>query len=166
MKKFLKLDKLYSYNYSEKKFFDKKIFELIAFHKKKSKQFNKITSYFNIKSFKNLSDIPPIPITAFKKYDLLSIKNIKIFKTLQSSGTSGTSTSKIFLDAENSKNQTWVLSKIMENIFGNKRLPMLIVENQIIEFWIGNTQVLLLMVFLFFQTKDILYLMRMKNKLW
>lgn len=130
-KKFLKLDKLYNYNYSEKKkFFDEKIFELIAFHKKKSKQFNKITSYFNIKSFKNLSDIPPIPITAFKKYDLLSIKNTKIFKTLQSSGTSGTSTSKIFLDAENSKNQTWVLSKIMENIFGNKRLPMLIVEKE------------------------------------
>ena len=36
-KKFLKLDKLYNYNYSEKKkfFFDEKIFELIAFHKKK-----------------------------------------------------------------------------------------------------------------------------------
>lgn len=129
--KFLKFEKLYDYTYSEKKkFFDEKIFELISFHKKRSKQFNKIISYFNIKSFKNLSEIPPIPITAFKKYDLLSIKNSKIFKTLHSSGTSGTSTSKIFLDAENSKNQTWVLSKIMENIFGNKRLPMLIIEKK------------------------------------
>ena len=129
--KFLKFDKLYNYNISEKKkFFDDKIIELIAYHKKKSKQYKKIISHLNIRSIKNLNDIPPIPITAFKKYDLLSIKNSKIFKTLRSSGTSGTSTSKIFLDAENSKNQTWVLSKIMEHIFGNKRLPMLVVEEE------------------------------------
>ena len=95
-----------------------------------SKEFKKIASQFSTQSFKSITDIPPIPITAFKKYDLLSIKNSKIFKTLRSSGTSGKSTSKIFLDSENSKNQTWVLSKIMEYIFGKKRLPMLIIEKE------------------------------------
>jgi phenylacetate-coenzyme A ligase PaaK-like adenylate-forming protein len=129
--KFFKLDKLYNYSTSEKKkFFDNQIFKLIKFHKKKSKNFKKIINNFDTKSFKKLISIPPLPITAFKKYDLLSIRKSEVIKVLRSSGTTGNSTSKIFLDSDNSKNQTWVLSKIMETIFGNKRLPMLIIEKE------------------------------------
>ena len=128
---FIKFEKLYNFNLSEKKIiFDKRIIKLINFHKKKSKIFSKIMFYFNSRSFRKIDDIPPIPITAFKKYDLLSVKKSKIIKTLHSSGTSGNSTSKIFLDSINSKNQTWVLSKIMESIFGIKRLPMLVIEKE------------------------------------
>ena len=128
---FIKFEKLYNFNLSEKKrIFDDRIMKLINFHKKKSKIFSKIMFYYNEKSFKKLDDIPPIPVTAFKKHELLSVKKSKIIKTLHSSGTSGNSTSKIFLDSNNSKNQTWVLSKIMESIFGNKRLPMLVIEKE------------------------------------
>ena len=64
----------------------------------------------------------------FKKFDLYSVKPSSVIKVLKSSGTSGTAPSKIFLDSFNSKNQTWVLTKIMEYILGKKRLPMLIID--------------------------------------
>ena len=148
---FIKFEKLYNFNLSEKKrIFDDRIMKLINFHKKKSKIFSKIMFYSNTKSFKKLDDIPPIPVTAFKKHELLSVKKHKIIKTLHSSGTSGNSTSKIFLDSNNSKNQTWVLSKIMESIFGSKRLPMLVIEKEPNFTRINR----------FFQIKDFLYLMR------
>ena len=89
---------------------------------------------------KKIDDIPPLPVTIFKKYDLLSTKRSNIIKTLHSSGTSSAFTSKIFLDIENSRNQTWVLSKIMENIFGKKKItndyhrknPILVVQIEMI----------------------------------
>ena len=129
--KFLKIDKLYKYSAIEKKnFFNNKILKLIKFHNKNSKNFNKFLKNFSTKVMKKIDDIPDFPVTNFKKYDLLSTKRSNIIKTLHSSGTSSAFTSKIFLDIENSRNQTWVLSKIMENIFGKKRLPMIIIEKK------------------------------------
>lgn len=129
--KFLRHEKLYNYNIIEKKkFFDNQILKLVNFHKKNSKIYKKILNSMQLKPVKKLNDIPPIPITFFKKYELLSIKKSKVLKTLNSSGTTSSNKSKVFLDAENSQNQTWVLSKIMEKIFGKKRLPMLIIEKE------------------------------------
>jgi len=39
-----------------------------------------------------------LPVTIFKKLNLLSVNKSKIVKTLHSSGTSGQKTSKIYLD--------------------------------------------------------------------
>ena len=38
--------------------------------------------------------------------------------------------SKIFLDKNNARNQTLILSKIMEQVLGKKRLPMLIIDKK------------------------------------
>ena len=163
--KFLKIDKLYKYSAIEKKnFFDDKILKLIKFHNKNSKNFNKFLKNFSTKVMKKIDDIPPLPVTIFKKYDLLSTKRSNIIKTLHSSGTSSAFTSKIFLDIENSRNQTWVLSKIMENIFGKKRLPMIIIEKK--PNFSGsnrndfNARLAAINGFSIFAKKDFLFLMR------
>ena len=70
----------------------------------------------------------PLPVRIFKDNDLKT-SNIKVIKELNSSGTSG-SKSKIYLDKENSINQSKVLSKIMKNNIGGDRLPMLIVDKR------------------------------------
>ena len=76
----------------------------------------------------NLENIPPIPVRLFKDYDLMSVDKSKIIKTMNSSGTSGQSVSNIFLDRVTSTNQTKVLTKIVSNFTGTKRLPMLIID--------------------------------------
>ena len=122
----------FSFNILKKNiFFKKKINELTKFHYKNSKEYKKILSFMNFKSkFQDLDivDLPFLPIKLFKDQSLKSIPDKKIYKTLLSSGTTGNSLSKIFLDKENSQNQVFVLSKIMNSILGKKRLPMLIIE--------------------------------------
>ena len=75
-----------------------------------------------------LDKIPFLPSKIFKNHDLMSIPKKKIHRVLTSSGTSGNLPSKIYLDKENSQIQTKVLSQIVQNILGKKRLPMLIVD--------------------------------------
>ena len=126
MENFKKSEKIFNYSKKEKiNFFNNKILHLIKYHYNLCKPFKDILKLFdyNINN-KNIKKIPPLPVSLFKKIDLLSVKKNKIIKTLLSSGTSSSIPSKIYLDGENSKNQTWVLSKIIESILGKKRIPM------------------------------------------
>jgi len=122
----------YSYNHNKKsKLFKKNILKSILFHKSKCEIFS---SYLNNYSFSNkirtLGDIPFIPVSAFKDFDLLSIKKEKIFKTIYSSGTTSNSPSKIYLDKKNSLDQIKTLYSIGSYDLGNKRIPMLIIDNE------------------------------------
>lgn len=124
--------KLEILNYSKKAketFFDSSLLKLIKFHYKNSNNYKKILD--GLKYKKNnikISNIPALPVSLFKKFDFYSVNISNIIKILRSSGTSNSIPSKIFLDKFNSKNQTWVLSKIVEKILGNKRLPMLVID--------------------------------------
>ena len=80
------------------------------------------------KNINKLEDFPMLPVRIFKKFDLKSVSEDKIVKKLVSSGTSGRELSKIYLDKKNANNQVRVLGKIMSTILGNKRLPMLIID--------------------------------------
>tara|TARA_Y100001970_G_C14240035_1_gene864321 strand:- start:1350 stop:2414 length:1065 start_codon:yes stop_codon:yes gene_type:complete len=100
--------------------------------------FDKCKSYFKIlnllkydknKKYK-IWDLPFLPVRIFKKYNLITSKKKNIFKTMTSSGTSNREHSKIFLDKENSNIQIKVLSKIVSNYIGNKRLPLLIIDSK------------------------------------
>lgn len=77
-----------------------------------------------------VKDIPFLPVRLFKDYELYSVDKDQIIKTMTSSGTTGQSVSKIFLDRQTSTNQTRVLSKIMSDYLGQKRLPMLIIDSK------------------------------------
>jgi phenylacetate-coenzyme A ligase PaaK-like adenylate-forming protein len=80
--------------------------------------------------YKSLSDVPFIPVRLFKHAELLSVQKTDIIKTMTSSGTSSQNVSKILLDKETSTLQVQVLSKIMADFIGKKRLPMLIIDTK------------------------------------
>ena len=76
-----------------------------------------------------LSDLPFIPVSLFKNYDLKSVPQDEVFKVLTSSGTTGQVPSRIYLDKKAASLQQLSLSKIMTHILGNERVPMLIVDS-------------------------------------
>lgn len=55
-------------------------------------------SFDQKENFKEIEEIPMLPVGIFKRTELKSIKEEEIFKTVTSSGTSAQKVSKIFLD--------------------------------------------------------------------
>lgn len=76
----------------------------------------------------SLSDLPFLPVRAFKELELKSIPDEKIFKLMTSSGTTGQKTSKIYLDKENAVLQQKVLLRLLGDFLGTARRPMLVID--------------------------------------
>ena len=76
-----------------------------------------------------LEGLPFIPTRLFKSINLLSIESKEILKMVTSSGTTGQAVSKIYLDRETAMRQSSVLSAIVMNFLGKRRLPMVIVDS-------------------------------------
>lgn len=76
-----------------------------------------------------IEDLPFLPARLFKEMELRSTDVREVFKTLTSSGTSGQEVSRIYLDKATAALQSKVLSRLMTNLLGPKRLPMLIVDS-------------------------------------
>lgn len=109
-------------------FFDK-IKELTKFHGRNCNKYKKFIENFpKQKKINEIKDLPFLPVQIFKSNLLKSINDKNIFKKLTSSGTTSQSKSKIYLDKNNAGNQVKVLNKILSQRFGNKRLPMLIID--------------------------------------
>lgn len=104
---------------------------LSRYHYSNCEKYRKIIDFFgvNLQTISSIELLPFIPVRLFKEFDLLSVPNSEIFKTITSSGTSGQSVSKIFLDRETAVSQSTVLAKIVGNMFGNKRRPMLVIDS-------------------------------------
>ena len=86
---------------------------------------------YDVNAQKKADEQPMIPVRLFKEYDLLSVPKENIVKTMTSSGTSGQKVSKIFLDKENTKNQTKVLAEIISSYIWKQRLPLLILDTKL-----------------------------------
>lgn len=106
--------------------------DLTKFHMENSSDFNRIVStVFPTNMVSTCIDqLPFVPVSAFKKHILKSIKDEAVFKVLTSSGTTGQQVSRIYLDKDTSKLQTFALSKIITQVVGTQRLPMLIVDSK------------------------------------
>jgi Acyl-protein synthetase, LuxE len=76
----------------------------------------------------SLVDLPFLPVRLFKSERMQSVSDAEIIKTMTSSGTSGHSVSQIFLDKQTSALQVKVLSRIMGEFIGPRRLPMLVID--------------------------------------
>ena len=76
------------------------------------------------------SELPFLPVRLFKMFDLLSVDQKKVVKTMTSSGTTGQAVSRIYLDKTTASNQTKVLAKIVSSFIGQKRVPMIIIDNE------------------------------------
>lgn len=83
---------------------------------------------YNIDAEQDAGQQPFLPVRMFKDFGLKSVSEDEIHKTMTSSGTSGQQVSKIFLDKTTAANQTKVLAKIVTDLIGPKRLPMLVVD--------------------------------------
>lgn len=105
--------------------------QLTEWHFLNCSEYKKVlkTLDMDCKKCERLSDIPFLPVRLFKEFNLKSISNENIFKTLTSSGTSGQQVSKIYLDRETASLQSKVLSRLMRELLGPKRLPMLVIDS-------------------------------------
>ena len=106
------------------------LLNLTIWHANKCEHYQRILNTLNVvpQRITKLEEIPYIPVRLFKEFDLLSIDRGNIFKTMTSSGTSGQQVSKIYLDRETASIQSSVLSRLMAQLLGKKRLPMLIID--------------------------------------
>lgn len=99
-------------------------------HKQRCEKYQYFLEAFNQKeTYQTIEDIPMLPVGLFKRQELKSIKEEEIFKVITSSGTSSQKVSKIFLDQKNAADQQRTLAKIMEEVIGKKRIPMLIMDS-------------------------------------
>ena len=60
---------------------------------------------------------------------LRSVEEEDVFKVITSSGTTGKKVSEIYLDEETAANQQKTLVRIMEEVIGKRRIPMLIADS-------------------------------------
>lgn len=104
--------------------------ELTQWHKSACVSYSKILDalYSAPTSFTTLADVPFLPVRIFKHQKLASIFDDQIVKTVTSSGTSGQMPSQIFLDKATASLQVKILSRIMADFVGQKRLPMLVID--------------------------------------
>lgn len=105
--------------------------KLTAWHAHNCKEYGQIIRYLlpKLNSIEQIEDIPFLPSGIFKEFDLKSVSDENIFKIMTSSGTTGQLVSKIFLDRKTASTQTKILSLLMRDLLGKKRLPMLIVDS-------------------------------------
>ena len=76
----------------------------------------------------NLQDIPYIPVTIFKDYELKSVKEDLIVRKLTSSATTSQNPSQIFIDKDTRTNQMRSLVWILSSFLGKKKMPYLIMD--------------------------------------
>ncbi len=140
----------------------------ITEHKKKCVNYRLFleTKGINIDSLKSLEKIPFIHINMFKEYELKSIKKDEVVLELNSSGTSGNK-SRIFLDKRNAIDQKKYLQKILQQEFGEKRFPFLILGQNPIHINDRNKISAQIAAFLGFSLigKNFFYLKNKKNEI-
>lgn len=76
----------------------------------------------------SLNDIPYIPVTIFKDYELKSVKDEFVVRKLTSSATSSQNPSQIFIDKNTRTNQMRCLVWILSSFLGKKKMPYLIMD--------------------------------------
>ncbi|NVK17381.1 MAG: acyl-protein synthetase [Methylocystaceae bacterium] len=114
----------------KEKYFLSEMKRLTQLHRQACPAYDKIVGKIDFLSqdMISLETIPFIPVRLFKLQKLLSVSKEEIIKTMTSSGTSGQAVSQIFLDKQTSALQVKVLARIMADVIGSKRLPMLVID--------------------------------------
>jgi phenylacetate-coenzyme A ligase PaaK-like adenylate-forming protein len=103
--------------------------ELTGLHAKACPEYRSILQkLWDYKGCDKIELVPFLPVRLFKHERLLSVTQSEVVKTMTSSGTSGQNVSQIFLDKQTSAMQIKVLSRIMGEFIGPKRLPMLVID--------------------------------------
>ncbi|MCK5818670.1 MAG: acyl-protein synthetase [Psychromonas sp.] len=108
--------------------FKKALQNLAQYHFENSEDYRSIIQFLYPAQWLN-KEVPPLAVSLFKHHLLKSIANDDVFKITTSSGTTSQHVSRIVLDKINIVRQQKILSKIMQQWLGPKRLPMLIIDH-------------------------------------
>jgi hypothetical protein len=120
----LLMQKPYSLTQKEKSsIFISAIKESLIYHYENSKEFKQIcdNNKFDVNGNFCVEDLPYLPVSIFKKFELISIPKENVFKTIYSSATTSNNPSKIFLDRITSKRQTKALVSIISDFLHGKK---------------------------------------------
>lgn len=121
----------YKWGAKEKeKHLTEKMLELTEHHRQRSSLYASFLDGIGydpsvVKSYK---DIPFFPVRLFKERKLCSVPDEEVFKVMTSSGTSGQKVSKIYADRDTAMLQQKTMIHILNDYWGKKRLPMLIID--------------------------------------
>ncbi len=119
----------YEWGHEEKSaFLTRELTELTRFHARSCPEYARVLSALGAKEEGSFEELPFLPVRLFKEYPLKSVPEDRLHKTMTSSGTTGQQVSRIFLDRETSTLQSKVLSRIVGEFLGQKRLPMIILD--------------------------------------
>lgn len=93
-----------------------------------------IRSYFdkisvNPDEISSLDEVPWVPVTMFKEFNLATVPACDVVKILRSSGTTGQQTSKIPLDKITIQHQNKSLSRILAQYLGPKRMTFIVIDH-------------------------------------
>ena len=107
------------------------VIDICRKHYSKCDEYRKIVDGFgfDLNNVRSYYELPFLPVRLFKKYDLKDIKDEDCFKMMTSSGTTGQMVSKVYLDKETALLQQKVLMRILSDIVGKSRHPMLFVDS-------------------------------------
>jgi phenylacetate-coenzyme A ligase PaaK-like adenylate-forming protein len=115
-------------------FLSELLWDLTLHHHRQCPQYRRILDAwpFDVSTAISYRDLPFLPVRLFKEYELKSVEEQDVVKQMTSSGTTGQQVSRIFLDKETATNQTKILTKIVSDFIGTKRLPMIILDTRAI----------------------------------
>ncbi len=106
--------------------------ELTRHHRAHCPAYRRITDVLGggDRSYARIADVPWLPVGLFKSHKLASVPDDEITTTLASSGTTGQRPSRIHLDRHAAARQSRALARIMSDLLGPRRLPMIIVDSR------------------------------------
>ncbi|MDR1060721.1 MAG: acyl-protein synthetase, partial [Clostridiales bacterium] len=78
--------------------------------------------------FSRLAEIPFIPVSMFKMFDLVTCERSQIVRVLRSSATTTGTPSRVYLDKETAFRQSKALTAILKSYLGTSRRPFLVID--------------------------------------
>jgi hypothetical protein len=103
---------------------------LTDWHREACPAYAKIVAAFG-NAFANddpLESLPFIPARLFKEMDLTSVPDSSVYKRVTSSATMSHTPARIAIDRETADLQSRVLARLVADLVGDKRLPMLVID--------------------------------------
>jgi phenylacetate-coenzyme A ligase PaaK-like adenylate-forming protein len=79
-------------------------------------------------SWRAVADVPPLPVSMFKRFALAAVPPEKIVRELQSSSTTGQQPSRVFVDKTTAFRQTRALASVLKDHIGAQRRPFLVLD--------------------------------------
>ncbi|MBZ0253736.1 MAG: acyl-protein synthetase [Candidatus Methylomirabilis sp.] len=73
-------------------------------------------------------DVPPLPVSMFKRYALRAVPTEEVVRELHSSSTTGDSPSRILIDKATAFRQARALVAVLKDFLGGKRRPYLVLD--------------------------------------